>query len=545
MIAERRYPRRPHLLRHVAQLLCLATLLSCAGSVTDTPVVAVVALTPSTASVESGRTVVLMARASDAAGAAVTSRPVRWSSNNPAVATVSGAGVVTAREAGDVRIAASVDGQSAVANITVTARDVASVQLTPVALSVRVQRSAPLSARALDADGGVLSNRPVSWSSADPAIATVSAQGLVTAVSVGVTTVTATSANRRATAAVTVTPEPVATVAVSPTLDTLAVGTEVTLTAAPRDEEGAPLSGRVVAWSVSDASVALVSSNGVVTARAPGVVTVAAVSEGRVGQATIVVLQRLANAITLTPASSVIETGSAVQLVAQITDAGGNLIPGRTVTYQSDAPTVAEVSGSGLVSARAPGVARITATSDGRTTSATVTVIAVPIVSVTLLPDSLRLPVGTLRVLGVLARSASGTLISGRPITWTSGAPGIATVDAGGVVTARAPGVAVIAATVGGVTGFATVTVPARAVGTVQLLPDAPSLLVGAQLPMITVVRDVMGGQLSNPVVSWQSSNEAVAFVSSSGVLIGISRGTAIISATSGGVSGSTIVTIR
>jgi uncharacterized protein YjdB len=542
MIARLSAARR---LRHAALLLWSGLLLSCTASVTDTPVVSAVALTPPTATVESGRTVVLVARATDEAGAAVTSRPVAWSSNNTAVATVSGTGVVTARDAGEARIAASVDGQSAVANITVTAREVASVQVTPVVLSVRVQRSAPLSARALDADGGELANRPISWSSADPGIATVNAQGVVTAVTVGVTTVTATSAGRSGTAAITVTPEPVATVSLDPTLDTLAVGTEVALTATARDEDGAVLTGRTVAWSVSDADVALVSSNGVVTARAPGEVTVVAVSEGRVGQATIVVLQRLANAITLTPASSTIETGSTLQLVAQITDANGNLIPGRVVTYASDAPAVAEVNGTGLVTARAPGTVRITATSDGRSTSATVTVVTVPIVSVTVLPEQLQLAIGNTRVLAAQARSAIGTLIAGRPIAWTSGAPSIATVDPSGVVRAIAPGVAVIAATVDGVTGFSTVTVPARTVGSVQLLPDAPELLVGGQLQIVAVVRDAQGNQISEPALSWQSSNEAVAFVTSSGVVIGISSGTAIISATSGGVSGSTIVTIR
>jgi len=525
--------------------LLLAVTACTASDVTDTPTVVQVDLTPPAATVEAGRTIVLVARPTDAGGQLITTRQITWSSNNQEIATVSSAGVVSARSAGEVRIAASAAGQSAVATITVTERDVASVQVTPVAVSVRVNRTAPLQARALDGDGNTLVNRPISWRSSDAAVATVSAQGVITAVAPGAATILATSEGRSGQAAVTVTAEPVATVTITPGRDTLAVGTVRALTAIVRDADGVALTGRAVAWSVSDPDVASVSSQGVVTARAPGTVSVIGVSEGRVGQAAIVVLARLANAITLTPGTSTLEVGGTVTLTTQVTDPLGNLLPGRVVVYSSDNQAVVTVSSQGVVSAVARGTARITATSDGRSTSAGVTVIDVPVATVQILPAAADVLLGTSRALSVQARSASGVVLSNRPVTWTTGAPDIATVTTVGVVSGLAPGVAVIAASVDGITGFSTITVRAPVVATVTISPNVPELTVNQQVQLEATPRTSGGVLVPGRSFVWQSSNQQVAFVTSSGVLIGLSAGSATITATTEGVSGTTSIIVR
>lgn len=532
-------------LRALSAALILAVAACTASDVTDTPTVAQVDVTPPSATVEAGRTLVLLARPTDAAGQLITSRAITWSSNNQQIATVSSAGVVSARSAGQVRIAASAAGQSAVAIITVTEREVASVQVTPVAVSVRVNRTTPLLARALDADGGILADRPIIWTTSNAAVATINAQGVISAVAPGAATITATSAGRSGQAAVTVTPEPVATVTITPGRDTLAVGTNRALTATLRDADGAVLTGRPVAWSVSNPEIASVSSQGVVTALAPGSVAVVGVSEGRVGQATIVVLARLANAITLTPGTSTLEVGGTVTLITQVTDPLGNVLPGRVVVYSSDNLAVAAVTSQGVVTALARGTARITATSDGRSTSAIVTVIDVPVATVQILPAAADVPLNTARALSVQARSASGVVLSDRMVTWTSGAPSIATVNASGVVSGVAAGVAVIAASVDGITGFSTITVRAPIVATVNISPSAPELTVNQQLQLEATARTSGGVLVPGRTIVWQSSNQQVAFVTSSGVLIGVSAGTATITATTEGVSGTTSVIVR
>ena len=78
--------------------------------------------------------------------------------------------------------------------------------------------------------------------------------------------------------------------------------------------------------------------------------------------------------VTVSPASGSVAVGQTLQLTAVPKDANGNALTGRTVTWASAAPSVATVSGSGLVTGVAAGSASITATSEGRTGSAAITV---------------------------------------------------------------------------------------------------------------------------------------------------------------------------
>src|SRR4029077_18136350 len=140
-----------------------------------------------------------------------------------------------------------------------------------------------LTATPKDALGNPLSGRVVTWSSSNPAVATVSASGLVTGVAAGSATITATSEGQSGTSALTVTNVPVATVTVSPASASGSVGATVQLTATLKDALGNPLSGRVVTWSSSNPAVATVSASGLVTGVAAGSATITATSEGKSG----------------------------------------------------------------------------------------------------------------------------------------------------------------------------------------------------------------------------------------------------------------------
>jgi hypothetical protein len=78
--------------------------------------------------------------------------------------------------------------------------------------------------------------------------------------------------------------------------------------------------------------------------------------------------------VAVTPASVSLAVGGTQQLTAAPKDASGNVLAGRAVTWASSAPGVASVSGAGLVTAVAAGTATITATSDGKSGTAAVTV---------------------------------------------------------------------------------------------------------------------------------------------------------------------------
>ena len=113
------------------------------------------------------------------------------------------------------------------------------------------------------------------------------------------------------------------------------------------------------------------------------------------------------------------------------------------VTWHSDAPDICEVSTDGRVTAKAAGHAIITATAGGVSTSCNVTV-AVPVTSLSLDKDTLRLAVGAFDTLtaSVLPEDATD-----KAIIWTSSDPAVATVDENGVVKAIAKGTDTITAT--------------------------------------------------------------------------------------------------
>ena len=233
-------------------------------------------MTPSTVNLVVGSTQSFTATAFDGNGNVLTGRPITWSSAAPPVATITTGGVLTAVSAGSSTITATIEGRSATATVTVSPVPVVSVRVTPAAVNLRVGESQAMTASATDADGAALTGRPVTWSSNTPAVATISAQGVVTAVAAGTAVVTATVEGKTATATITVTVVPVTAVTISPANANLIVGATQSLSAAAYDANGGLLTGRPVIWSSDLPAIASVSAQGVVTAVAPGVAIIAA-----------------------------------------------------------------------------------------------------------------------------------------------------------------------------------------------------------------------------------------------------------------------------
>src|SRR5439155_3412464 len=97
-----------------------------------------------------------------------------------------------------------------------------------------------------------------------------------------------------------------------------------------------------------------------------------------------------------------------VQLAATPTDAKGNALTGRTVTWSSGNSGVATVSASGIVTGVSPGAATITAASEGKSGTAAVTVSSVPVASVAVSPTSASVSVGQTVQLAATPKDANG-----------------------------------------------------------------------------------------------------------------------------------------
>ena len=219
-------------------------------------------------------TLTLGATLRDPDGDAMPGVRVLWTSEDATIASVSQTGVVTGVRVGSVLVAASARGKDAFARLTITPAPVASVRLSAANHAMVIGDSVRLVAQTLDGAGNVL-GRPVTWSTSNASVATVS-NGVVTATGPGTATITATSEGKTGTAAITVAAVPVATVTVAPATLPLVVGQTGTLAATTRDAANNVLTGRDVTWSTSNANVATVSSAGVVTATGVGTATIMA-----------------------------------------------------------------------------------------------------------------------------------------------------------------------------------------------------------------------------------------------------------------------------
>ncbi|MEO6443754.1 MAG: Ig-like domain-containing protein, partial [Gemmatimonadaceae bacterium] len=418
------------------------------------------------------------------------------------------------------------------------------IEVTPSTLSLAVGDARSLSARVLDDAGNPLADRRVFWAAQDPQIATVTQSGIVTGIAPGNAQIGVSSGGKSTVVPVIVSSRPVSLVRVTPSAANVQAGATVTLTAQALDAAGATVAGRVVIWTTSNPAIATVTSTGVVTGVSAGNATISATVDDVVGSGLVTVQPVPVQAIALTPSSGALIVGRQLQLIATLTDAVGNAIPGRITTWSSSSPAIASVSSTGLVTALARGNAVITASAEGKSATASITVSLVPVDSVSVTPRTSTLAAGQTVQLTARLVDATGTVLTGRSVTWTSDQPSIATVSSSGLVAALTTGQARITATSEGASGTATVTVTPVAVASLSLTPSSATMLVGKTQQFTAVARDAQGAALPGRVITWISGAPSVATVTQTGLVTAVGVGSALIFAASEGISASVTVTV-
>lgn len=426
------------------------------------------------------------------------------------------------------------------------------MEVSPATLSLRVGETGQLTASAFSATGARLTGRTTTWSSSNATVASVSAGGAVTALAAGTTTVSATSEGQVAGATVTVTAAGVASVQVLPAQVALVPGGTATLQAVALGAAGDTLRGRSPTWSSSSTDVATISASGVVTAVAVGSTTLRATIDGIVGTAAATVVPPGATVarVLIAPAALQLVVGGAAALTATAHDSAGGALPGKTFVFSSTAPGVASVSAAGLVTAVSAGTSTITATTEGgKQASATVTVTAAPgsVARLVVLPTDLALPVGRQDRVTPVAYDSAGNAIPGLTYAFSSSATPVATVSATGTVTGVAPGTATITVSVAGKTATATVTVgPATpgGIARVDVVPAVATVAVNATVKLDGTAYDAQGRVTTAETHLWLTSNPAVATVTPSGLVTGVSAGSATVTLSVGGSQKAVPVTV-
>lgn len=450
------------------RILAVAEGVSGAASISVAPKpVASVQVTPASVSVLQGDTVRLSAVLRSKEGTPLTGRTITWRSEDVAIARVDAAGLVTAIGAGSVRVIATAEGVEGAADVQVTVRPVAAVSVSPPSATLDVGATLQFHATVTAADGTALPERPVIWATDAPGVASIDRTGRLTAVSVGTATVRATAEGVTGTATVTVqtpSPVPVATVVVQPATLDLKPGDTGTLTAETRASDGTVLTGRTVSWTTSNAAVATVDGTGKVMAVADGTATITATSEGKSGSAAVTVkstTQPVAN-VTVSPASVTLVTGGVQQFTATLKASDGTTLTGRTVVWKSSDAAVLSIDAQGKATALKKGSVTVTATSEGVSGTAAVTVNdpppPPPAATVIVTPALTLARRGTDVQLTAEVRAADGTLLN-KKVMWKSSDNRTADVDKNGLVKTKRTGTVTITATVDGKSGSAVIVI--------------------------------------------------------------------------------------
>ncbi|HKI94874.1 MAG TPA: Ig-like domain-containing protein [Gemmatimonadales bacterium] len=465
----------------------------------------------------------------------VLTRDIAWSTSDPSVAAIDDAGMLTALAPGQIDIVATAEGIRGLAPVTVLV-PAASIYASLVTDTLLPGEEIRVTAIVTDAEGNAL-DRTVHWSVADPTIATVTPAGLVHAVTVGATTVHATYMDLTASVQFLVR-APVGSVLVTPVTASLIIPNTLQLAATVRDPMGNPIE-RDVIWTSADPAIAVVDATGLVTPVARGTASITAYAEGKTATASIVVKPAV-DAVTVEPSVASVDVNESLALGAVLLDADGNAL-NRPVAWATSDPAIATVATTGMVTGVAPGIATVTATIEGKTSTATITVL-VPVASLEIASAPALLDIGQSAQLAATPRDASGNGLA-RPVTWTSSNPSVASVDASGFLRAVGEGSATISATARGVSESVTITVLVP-VATVTLDPPTGIIAPGATLRLVAAVKDASGGLLTRDV-TWTTSNAAIATVDDAGVLTGVTPGTVVLTATARGKSGQGTYTVQ
>jgi alpha-tubulin suppressor-like RCC1 family protein len=225
----------------------------------------------------------LTATASDQFGADMPGVPFTWESSDQAIATVDAAGMVTGVTNGLVSVIATAEGKVDTTTVIVDEPMVTTIVLAPSPVTlVQVGATERLTATALDQNDVPMDGIVFTWESAAPAIATVSNDGVVTAVRNGDATISAFAEGVVGELVITVDePLVVTVVEVSPSADTLVLfGDRDTLVAVAFDQFGDTMPDVQFTWSTSDSANAVVDAEGVVTATGDGLVSITATADG-------------------------------------------------------------------------------------------------------------------------------------------------------------------------------------------------------------------------------------------------------------------------
>jgi uncharacterized protein YjdB len=400
-----------------------------------------------------------------------------WSSSNPSVATVNNSGIVTGVSFGS-------------ATFSFTDAATGCITLPTQAVTVSDKPLVTITGGSLICTGSTTTLSPSSggtWTSSNTSVATVNNAGVVTGIAQGIATFTFTLNSgciSNPTAPITVNGRPTVLLVGDPEI---CIGATAQVL---------PSSGGT--WTSSNPSVATITNGGIITGVASGTVnfTFTETSTG--------CFSPLIQTITVKNRPSSSLSGVSAICIGLTT----TLSPSSGGVWTSSNNAIATVNNAGVVFGVNPGQATFTFRDDVSQCS------SLPTLPVTINDK----PIVSYSGPSTICAGTNTNLLPSSGGTWTSSNPAIAQITSSGLVTAVAP-------------GSVTFTFVSSATGCISN-PSAPLTILGKPSVSITGSTAICTGSTTalSPAIggTWSSSNSAVATVNNSGIVTGVSPGTAI-----------------
>lgn len=444
--------------------------------------------------------------------------PVTFSTNNEAVATVNENGMVTAVSNGEATITATCGSYTATCKVTV---ENLLVGLKIDKNLVAIDKGQTIELKVEKDPIDTSNTDSIVWSSIDENIATVDANGVVTGIGNGKTTIKASCGGFEVTCEVTVLVH-IDSIQITNGDINLYKGQseELNVTFNPSDFSDS----RTLIWSTDNEDVVTLS-NGTVTAKNVGTAIITAETvNGKKDSITVTVPEVKANQLILNKNITTIEKGENETLSATILPE--NTTDDITVVWSSDNEDIVDVDTNGVLTAIAPGTVTITAKCGDLEDTCTVTVIST-LQSIVLNKNNIELEAGYVSEALVVTLNPSDATIESTEVKWESLNPAVATVDANGVVTAIAPGSAIIRATLGGKKADCTVNVKVSLTGIEITGEENVVIYVNKTAQLNVQFTPINATEI--PEAKWSSSDETVATVDANGVVTALKEGTTTI----------------
>lgn len=449
-----------------------------------------------------------------------------WSSSNEKVATVDENGVVTAHYPGSARITAkafngtTLTKASCLVNVT---QDVEGVTL-PSSKVCNVGSSITLTP---EIQPSYASDKSVMWVSSDTSVATISGDGVVTGKKVGSTVISVITKDGGYAAECTVNVEKYPTaVSLNTTSLKIDVGTTKVLTAKVTPSDATT---KTVTWKSSDTSVVEVSSSGKITAVAGGKATVTATTKrGAITAACTVTVNEYVSGVSIENAPETMYLGQTYTLKSEVVPSTAS---DKSVTWESSHPDRIKVDAkTGKLTALKKGRAKITVTTTDGSYKYFVKITVtdkIDVKGVKLNVTAKRIPKGSTFTLKATITPSDA---SDKRVNWYSSDESIATVSSAGVVKGIKSGLVYITCkTVDGEIKAkckVRVTLPVTGVSL-----NKTSLSLGTERKA-SLKAIVAPENATEQTVTWKSSDTSVATVDQKGVVTGVKKGTAKITAT-------------